>query len=100
MVGWTELILFSCGLGVVIGAFTHIGQRKNKQSVTAQVPIMGTFLAYEYWWPRDNTQKNILVDKLIIMVYMLMGAFISPIFFAFTSIPLLFSHDWFATDKD
>jgi hypothetical protein len=100
MVGWIELFVFAGLIGLLIGIFAFRNQEKGKQADTAKLPIMGPMLAYEYWWPTNAHDKNILVNKFNVILFMALAAFTSPYVYLFVALPFLFNFEYFDESND
>lgn len=98
--------IFVYSVAGIIGAYISIktirDREKGKTDTYQKVPIVGAFSTTDYWWPKDNKGKNILLGKLYVFFLVFFSAYIDryKIFLLiFALVAVLYHINWFSEDE-
>jgi hypothetical protein len=91
------------GLAILLGMILAFKLVQDKQKgTTTRVRISPTIDAISYidaWLPKDNRSKNILLGKIIVLVYILIALMINYTFlYLMIVLPILFHIEYFKED--
>ena len=88
-------IAIAIGVGALLGRKTFKDNEAGKtQTNLIKIPRVGAMLSIDYWFPKNNHEKNIMIGKSVVMAYCLLGYIVSPYFFFLGIVPILYHIEW------